>query len=97
LSDIRVELVHVGFGSFIALNRVTSILTPESAPIKRLIQEARERNALVDATYGRRTKAVIVQDNGHIVLAAILPETIAARVGQGRSERRGSEDAAQPD
>ena len=93
----RVELVHIGFGSFVALNRVMVIMSPESAPIKRLIQEARERNTLVDATYGRRTKAVIVQDNGQIVLAAIQPETIAARVGQGRVDHRGSEgNAAQP-
>ena len=95
MAEVKVELVHVGFGSFIALNRVMAIMTPESAPIKRLIQEARERGSLIDATYGRRTKAVIVQDNGQIVLAAIQPETIATRAGQVRVEQRGSENAAQ--
>ncbi len=79
-----VELVHIGFGNIIALNRVLVILAPDSAPIKRLIQEAREKSALIDATYGRKTKAVIVLDNGHMVLAAIQPETIAARLGQVR-------------
>ncbi len=79
-----VELVHIGFGNVIALNRVLVMVTPESAPIKRLIQEARDRNTLIDVTYGRKTKAVIVLDNGYLVLAAIQPETIATRLGQGR-------------
>ena len=81
---MRVELVHIGFGTFVALNRVLVIMTPDSAPVKRLVQEAREQKVLIDATYGRKTKAVIVQDNGHLVLAAIQPETIAARLGQLR-------------
>lgn len=77
----NVELVHIGFGNVIALNRVLVIATPDSAPIKRLIQESRDQSALVDATCGRKTKAVIVLDNGHVVLAAIQPETIATRHG----------------
>jgi regulator of extracellular matrix RemA (YlzA/DUF370 family) len=81
---VRAELVHVGFGNIIALNRVMAIITPDSAPIKRLIQEAREKANLIDVTCGRKTKAVIVLDNGHLVLAAIQPETIAARLGQLR-------------
>jgi len=81
---VKVELVHIGFGNIIALNRVLVMMTPDSAPIKRLIQEARDKNTLIDVTYGRKTKAVIVLDNGHLVLAAIQPETIAARLGQLR-------------
>ena len=81
---VRVELVHIGFGSIIALNRVLVITAPDSAPIKRLVQEAREQGTLIDATYGRKTKAIIILDNGHVVLAAIQPETIAARAGQLR-------------
>lgn len=90
---MRVELVHIGFGNIIALNRVLVIMTPDSAPIKRLIQDAREKNMLIDVTYGRKTKAVIVLDNGHLVLAAIQPETIAARLGQTReAEHAGLQD-----
>lgn len=81
---MSVELVHVGFGNIIALNRVLVIATPESAPMKRLVQEAREKNLLIDVTCGRKTKAVVVMDGGSIVLAAIQPETIAARHGQFR-------------
>lgn len=83
-------MVHIGFGSVIALNRVLVMMSPESAPIKRMIQEARDRNTLIDATYGRKTKAVIVLDNGHIVLAAIQPETIASRLAQQREARDGA-------
>jgi regulator of extracellular matrix RemA (YlzA/DUF370 family) len=73
--------VHVGFGNIVALNRALAIMSPESAPIKRIIQEARDKNTLIDLTYGRKTKAVIVLDSGHLVLAALQPETIAGRVG----------------
>lgn len=90
---MKVEFVHVGFGNIIALNRVMVMITPDSAPVKRLIQEAREKNALIDVTCGRKTKAVIVLDNGHLVLAAIQPETIAARLGQLReAEHAGVHD-----
>lgn len=74
-----VELVHVGFGNIVALNRALAIMSPDSAPIKRIIQEARDRNVLIDLTYGRKTKSVIVLDSGHLVLVALQPETIAAR------------------
>lgn len=86
---MKVELVHIGFGSVIALNRVLVMMSPESAPIKRMIQEARDRNTLIDATYGRKTKAVIVLDNGYLVLAAIQPETISSRLAQQRETRDG--------
>lgn len=75
-----VDLVHVGFGNIVALNRALAIMSPDSAPIKRIIQEARDNNTLIDLTYGRKTKAVIVLDSGHLVLAALQPETIAGRV-----------------
>ncbi len=77
---MAVELVHVGFGNVVALNRALAIMRPDSAPIKRIVQEARDNNTLIDLTYGRKTKAVIVLDSGHLVLAALQPETIAGRL-----------------
>lgn len=75
-----VSLVNIGFGNIIAANRVIAVVSPESAPIKRIIQEARERGMLIDATYGRRTRAVIITDSDHIVLSAIQPETVSHRL-----------------
>lgn len=75
-----VNLVNIGFGNIIAANRVIAVVSPESAPIKRIIQEARERGMLIDATYGRRTRAVIITDSDHIVLSAIQPETVSHRL-----------------
>ncbi len=89
---MRTELVHIGFGTFVALNRVLVIMPPESAPIKRLIQEARDKNLLIDATFGRKTKAVVVEDTGLVILAAIQPETIAARLGQRREAEHAGVD-----
>jgi len=74
------EMVHVGFGNILAMNRVIAIASPNSAPTKRTIQEARNKSTLVDMTNGRRTKAVIFIDSGHIVLAALAPETITGRL-----------------
>ncbi len=74
------ELVHVGFGNILAASRVVAIVSPNSAPTRRLIQEARQRGQIADLTSGRKTKAVVIMDSGHIVLAAITPETIASRV-----------------
>lgn len=73
------RLINVGFGTMVAAGRVVAIVSPDSAPIKRIITEARERGELVDATYGRRTRAVIIIDSGHVLLSAIQPETIANR------------------
>ena len=73
------KLVNIGFGSMIAANRVLAIVAPDSAPIKRVIQEARDRGMLIDASYGRKTKAVILMDTDHVILSAIQPETIYAR------------------
>lgn len=64
-----IKLINIGFGNIVAANRIISIISPESAPIKRIIQEARDRGMLIDATYGRRTRAVIVTDSGHIILS----------------------------
>ena len=79
-----VELVHVGFGNILAMNRVMAIASPNSAPTKRAVQEARNKGLLVDMTNGRRTKAVIFTDSRHIILAALAPETIAGRLQTGR-------------
>jgi regulator of extracellular matrix RemA (YlzA/DUF370 family) len=75
-----IELVHIGFNNVIAMNRVIAIVSPSSAPTKRLMQEGRNKGLLIDMTNGRRTKAVIVTDSGHIILAALAPETIAGRL-----------------
>ena len=74
-----IKLINIGFGNIVAANRVIAIVSPESAPIKRIITDARERGELVDATYGRRTRAVMVMDSGHVVLSSIQPETVANR------------------
>ena len=74
-----IQLINIGFGNIVSANRIISIVSPESAPIKRIITDARERGQLVDATYGRRTRAVIITDSSHVVLSAIQPETIAHR------------------
>jgi regulator of extracellular matrix RemA (YlzA/DUF370 family) len=81
-----IELVHVGFGNIVAMNRVIAITSPNSAPIKRAIQEVRNKGLLIDLTNGRRTKAVIAIDSGHIILAALAPETIAGRLQARRGE-----------
>ncbi len=81
-----VELVHIGFNNIIVMNRVVAIALPNSAPIKRTVQEGRNKGLLIDMTNGRRTKAVIITDSGHIILAALVPETIAGRLQASRTE-----------
>ena len=76
------RLINIGFGSLIAAGRVLSILEPDSAPIKRVVQEARERGMLIDASYGRKTKAVILMDTDHVILSGMTTETLAARWAQ---------------
>ena len=88
--DIR--LINIGFGNFVSGNRLTAIVSPESAPIKRIIQEARDENRLIDATYGRRTRAVLVMDNDHIVLSAVQPETVAGRAAAEQSNDKGKKE-----
>ena len=76
-----VKLINIGFGNMVSAGRLIAIVSPESAPIKRMIQEARDRGVLIDATYGRRTRAVLIMDSDHIVLSALQPETVAGRLG----------------
>ena len=83
---MAIRLVNVGFGTMVSAARIIAIVSPESAPIKRLIQEARGRGSLVDATYGRRTRAVVVMDNDYVILSAIQPETVANRLNDKGSE-----------
>ena len=73
------KLISIGFGSMVSASRVLAVVAPDSAPIKRVIQEARERGMLIDASYGRKTKAVILMDTDHVILSAIGPETVAVR------------------
>lgn len=75
-----IKLINIGFGNIVAANRIIAIVSPESAPIKRIIQEARDRGMLIDATYGRRTRAVIIADSDHVILSAVQPETVAHRL-----------------
>ena len=74
------KLINIGFGNMVSASRVISIVSPESAPIKRLVQEAKDSKMAIDATYGRRTRAVIIMDSGHIILSAVQPETVAGRL-----------------
>ena len=77
---MQTELLHIGFGNVLSISRVVAIVSPNSAPSKRLVQEGKTEGRIIDMTSGRRTKAVLVMDTGHIVLAAIAPDTIARRV-----------------
>lgn len=86
------KLINIGFGNMVSANRLVAIVSPESAPIKRVIQDARESGTLIDATYGRRTRAVIVTDSGHTILSAVQPETVANRVVDYDEEDEGLED-----
>lgn len=74
------QFINVGFGNIVSANRIIAIVSPESAPIKRMIQEAKDNRVAIDATYGRRTRAAILMDSGHIILSAIQPETVAGRI-----------------
>lgn len=77
---MNIKLINIGFGNIVSANRVIAIVSPESAPIKRIIQEARESAKLIDATYGRRTRSVIIADSSHVILSAIQPETVGNRI-----------------
>ena len=74
------KLINIGFGNVVSASRIVAIVSPESAPIKRLIQDARDRFQLIDATYGRRTRAVIIADSGHVILSAVQPDTMSHRI-----------------
>jgi len=85
---LDVKLVNIGFGNLVSINRLIAVISPESAPVKRIISDARTRSMLLDTTFGRKTRAVIVMDSGHVVLSAIHPETIANRVSSRDSRSR---------
>lgn len=78
-------LLNIGYGNLVSARRIVAVVSPDSAPIKRMIQEGRERGSLIDATFGRRTRAVLLTDTDHVVLSALTPETIAGRM-EGRDE-----------
>jgi hypothetical protein len=77
---LDIKLVNIGFGNIVSANRIVAIVSPDSAPIKRIITEARDEGVLIDATYGRRTRAVIITDSDHVILSAVQPETVANRL-----------------
>ena len=80
------QLINIGFGNIVSANRIISIVSPESAPIKRLVQEAKDSKMAIDATYGRRTRAVIIMDSGHVILSAVQPETVGGRIDKDISQ-----------
>lgn len=80
------KFINIGFGNIVSANRLIAIVSPESAPIKRIIQDARDTGKLVDATYGRRTRAVIIMDSEHVILSAVQPETVASRLDKDDEE-----------
>lgn len=86
------KLINIGFGNMVSSSRLIAIVSPDSAPIKRIIQDMRDHGQLIDATYGRRTRAVIIMDSGHVILSAIQPETIAGRLSGGGDAAEVDED-----
>ncbi len=87
-----IKLINIGFGNIVSANRIIAIVSPESAPIKRIIQEARDQGSLIDATYGRRTRAVIVTDSDHVILSAVQPETVAHRLQDKEEQKETTKD-----
>lgn len=82
----NIKLINIGFGNVISANKLVAIVGPESAPIKRIIQEAKDKSRLIDATYGRRTRAVIITDSDHVILSSIQPETVANRLNNPKDQ-----------
>ena len=82
------KLINIGFGSMLAANRLLAIMDPDSAPIKRVVQEAKDRGMLIDASYGRKTKSVILMDTDHVILSAMTPETLSGRVSGEETEEK---------
>lgn len=87
------KLVNIGFGNLVSADRLVAVVGAESAPVKRMIQEARDGGNLIDATYGRRTRAVLIMDSTHVILSALQPETLATRMGEKETEDNGEEEA----
>ena len=92
---METRLINIGFGNIVAANRIIAIVSPDSAPIKRIIQEARDKGILIDATYGRRTRAVVITDSGHVVLSAVQPETVADRFTSKEAVEQAEDEAAE--
>lgn len=90
------RLINIGFGNMVSASRLVAIVSPESAPIKRIVQDARDRGTLIDATYGRRTRAVIITDSDHVILSAVQPETVANRLND-RDDEEDSEEEIEED
>ncbi len=86
------KLINIGFGNIVSANRLVAIVSPDSAPIKRIIQDARDRGMLIDASYGRRTRAVIITDSDHIILSAVQPSTVAHRLDSSAEDILDKED-----
>ena len=86
------KLINIGFGNMVAASRLVAIVSPDSAPIKRIVQEARDRGIVIDATYGRRTRAVLITDSDHVILSAIQPETIVSRAEAREDENEGEDN-----
>ena len=80
------QFIHVGFGNIVNAEKIVAVVSPDSAPVKRMVQNAKEAGSAVDATQGRKTKAVLVMENGQLVLSALLPETVANRAQNGRED-----------
>lgn len=80
------QLINIGFGNMVSSERIISIVSPESAPLKRIVQEAKDEKRAIDATFGRRTRSVLMMDSGHVILSAIQPETIAGRLNNNQNE-----------
>lgn len=80
------QLINIGFGNIVSSQRIISIVSPESAPLKRIVQEAKDEKKAIDATFGRRTRSVIIMDSGHVILSAIQPETIAGRLNNNQND-----------
>ena len=80
------QLINIGFGNIILAERIIAIISPDSAPVKRMIQESKDNGKIIDATCGRKTRAVIIMDSGHIILSAVQPETVAGRLTQGNNK-----------
>lgn len=83
---MSIQLINIGFGNMVSANRIIAVISPESAPVKRVISEARDKGLLIDATYGRKTRAVIITDSSHVILSAIQPETVANRFNPDTEE-----------
>ena len=88
------KLINIGFGNMVSASRLIAIVSPESAPIKRIIQEARDRGMLIDASYGRRTKAVLLMDTDHVILSSVAPQTLASRMDAEYSDENTTEEEA---